>query len=54
MQQSAIFVKKSLKKNMMNRYSRKRHRKVRDHCHYTTEYKGTTHSVRNWKHSISK
>ena len=35
MQKSAIFVKKSLKNNMLKRYSHKIYRKVRDHCHYT-------------------
>ena len=28
--------------------------KVRDHCHYTREYRGTTHSICNLKYRIPK
>ena len=28
--------------------------KVRDHCHYTGEYRGTVHNICNLKHSIPK
>ena len=38
MQKYAIFVKKTLKKNMLKI-------KVRDNCHYTGEYRGASHSI---------
>ena len=28
------------------------YRKVRDHCHYTEEYRGAAHSIRNLKYSL--
>ena len=31
-----------------------KHRKVRDQCHYTTEYRGTAHSICNLKYSVPK
>ena len=32
----------------------KRYRKVRDHCHYTVEYRGAVHSIWNLKYSVPK
>ena len=32
----------------------KRYRKVRDHCHYRGEYRGTAHSIFNLKYSTPK
>ena len=32
----------------------KKYQKVRDHCHYTGEYRGTTHGIHNLKYSIAK
>ena len=31
-----------------------KYHKVRDHCHYTREYRGATHSICNLKLSVSK
>ena len=31
-----------------------KHRKVRDQCHYTTEYRGSAHSTCNLKYSVPK
>ena len=31
-----------------------RYRKARDHCHYTREYRGPSHSICNLKHSVPK
>ena len=31
-----------------------KYHKVRDHCHYTGEYRGAAHSIYNLKHSIPK
>ena len=50
MQKSVIFVKKRKIKMKDKKY-----RKVRDHCHYTEEYKGPAHhSICNLKYSIPK
>ena len=32
----------------------KKYRKVRDHCHYTCEYRGAMHSICNLKYSVPK
>ena len=32
----------------------KEYRKVRDHCHYTREYRGATHSICNLKYCVPK
>ena len=32
----------------------KKYRKVRDHCHYTGEYRGAGHSIYNLKYSLPK
>ena len=51
MQKHVIFVKKNLKTNMLNI---KRYCKVRDHCYYTGEYRGTAHNICNLKYSVPK
>ena len=43
------------KEKFENKYLKdKKYRKVRDHCHYTGEYRGTVHSICNSKYSVSK
>ena len=32
----------------------KKYRKVRDHCHYTGEYRGATHNICNFKYNVTK
>ena len=32
----------------------KKYRKVRDHCHYTGEYRGAVHTICNLKYSVPK
>ena len=32
----------------------KNYREVRNHCHYTGEYRGAVHSIYNLKHSVLK
>ena len=50
MQKKIIFVKKSLKINML----KKKKCKVRDHCHYTGEYRGAAYRICNLKYSEPK
>ena len=51
MQKSVIFLKKILKIDM---WKIKNIVKVRDHCHYTGEYRGATHSICNLEYSVPK
>ena len=32
----------------------KKYRQVRNHCHYTGEYRGAAHGISNSKHSMPK
>ena len=51
MQISVIFVKKKIE----NKYVKdKKYRKLRDHCHYSGEYRGASRSICNLKFSIPK
>ena len=38
----------------INIWEIKKYRKVRDHCHYTEEYRGGVHSIRNLKYNLPK
>ena len=43
------------KEKFENKYLKdKKHHKVRDHCHYTEEYRGAAHSIYNLKYSVPK
>ena len=43
------------KERFENKYAKdKKHRKVRDHCHYSGEYGGAVYSICNLKYSIPK
>ena len=43
------------KEKFENKYLKdKKYRKVRDHCHYTGEYRGAVYSICNLKHSVPK
>ena len=48
MQKSVIFVKRNLKKKYF------KEKKVRDHCHYTGNYRGAALSLCNLKCSVLK
>ena len=43
------------KEKFENKYLKdKKHRRVRDHCHYTGEHRGAVHSLYNLKYSVPK
>ena len=43
------------KENFENKYLKnKKYCRVRDHCHYTGEYRGAPHSICNLKHNVPK
>ena len=43
------------KEKFENKYLKdKKHRKVRDHCHYTEEYRRAADSICNLKYSVPK
>ena len=43
------------KENFENKYVKdEKYCKVRDHCHYTGEYRDAAHSICNLKHSVPK
>ena len=50
MQKSVTFIMKNFKINIW----RKKYCKVRDHCHYTGEYRKAAHSIYNLKYIVPK
>ena len=43
------------KKNLDNKYAKdNKYCKIRDHCHYTGEYRGAVHGIYTLKQSIPK
>ena len=42
------------KKDFSTDDSDKKHHKVKDHCHYTGEYRGAAHNICNLKHRVPK
>ena len=55
MQNSVIFVKRYLNNIIKDKYFKdKKYYKIRDHCHYTVEYRGPAHSIHNLKYSVPK
>ena len=41
-------------KHVLQYVKDKKYRRVRDHCHYTREYRSTAHGICNLKHSVPK
>ena len=51
MQKSVTFVKENFK----NKYLKdKKYHKIKNHCHYTREYRDAEHSICSLKHSVPK
>ena len=42
------------KEKFVNKYLKDEYRKVRDHCHYTGEYRSAAHSIYSLKHSVPR
>ena len=42
------------KEKFENKYVIYKYHKVRDHCHYTRDYRGAGHSICNLKYSVAK
>ena len=51
-QKSVIFAEKNLKKKTFLKDIK--YCKLRDHCHYTGEYRGAAHIICNLKYSVPK
>ena len=52
MQKSVTFAKKNLKEK--KNFKDKKYRKVRDHCHYTGEYRGAVYGICNLEYNVPK